>query len=108
MQAIGGLLAYAVLVMISVALIVLFVRGGLWLASKLLPIIDFLAEIGLIALILLLLAATVRKWRALAGGGIALVALVWALDLWLWSILTPTAVRLSYRVLAASNSCATS
>lgn len=87
LRGVAGLLAYLILLAISFAIILGIALGGLWLASKLLPVAEWLASIGFIALVPLLLTAIVRKWRMTAGLGLQVVAFVWAIALWLWSIL---------------------
>lgn len=88
LKAIAGFFL-AALIMVGVVLVVmLFIKGGVWLSAKIYPWLSVIAGFALIITLLVLLPlAAFRKSRAFAGSCIYIVSYVFGATLWVWGLL---------------------
>lgn len=69
-------------------LVVMLIKGGVWLSERVYPWLVILTAIAMFVVILVLLPLAIfRRTRAFAGGGIYLTSFVFGLTLWVWSLL---------------------
>jgi hypothetical protein len=69
-------------------LVMMLIKGGVWLSERVYPWLVILTVITLFIVILVLLPLAIfRRTRAFAGGGIYVASFVFGLTLWVWSLL---------------------
>lgn len=78
----------AALVLVGVTLLTLmFLRGGVWLGEKALPIFQWLARITLgVVVIILLPMATYHKTQRAAANGLVQASSLFGITLWVWAL----------------------
>ena len=78
-----------VFVLIGIALIALmFLRGGVWLGGKALPIFQWLARITLGVVVIILLPMTAfHRTQRMAAKGLIQSASLFVITLWVWGLL---------------------
>jgi len=88
LKSIGSFLL-GICILIGVMLVVMmFIKGGVWLSERVYPWLVIITAIALFAVILILLPLSIfRRTRAFGGGGIYLASFVFGLTLWVWSLL---------------------
>jgi hypothetical protein len=88
LKSIGSFLL-GICILVGVMLVLMmFIKGGVWLSDRVYPWLVILTTIALfIVILVLLLLAIFRGTRTFAGGGIYLASFVFGLTLWVWSLL---------------------
>jgi hypothetical protein len=86
-QKLGGILIGIAGFCVVGIVVSIFFYGFLWIASKLLPIVEVLGTIGTLLLVPLLIVSIFRRARNFCGNGIILVTYIWGAALWMWATL---------------------
>jgi amino acid transporter len=88
LKSIGSFLLGICILVGVMFILMMFIKGGVWLSERVYPWLVILTTIALLVVILVLLPLAIfRRTRAFAGGGIYLASYVFGLTLWAWSLL---------------------
>ena len=88
LKSIGSLVLGLCIIVGVMCILMMFVKGGVWLSERIYPWLVMLTAIALFVVILVLLPlAFFRRTRAVAGIGIYIASFVVGLSLWVWSLL---------------------
>ena len=69
-------------------LILMFVKGGVWMSQKLYPSLSSISKVAMICIIVVFVPlAAFQRTQAIAGLGILASSYVFGLTLWIWSLL---------------------
>ncbi|MGI8437322.1 MAG: hypothetical protein ACR2NX_10525 [Chthoniobacterales bacterium] len=89
LKAIGRVALWLAIMVGTVLLVTMFIRGGAWLSDKLYPWLVGLSALALAFSVLALLPlAAFRETRGYSGVGFYIVSYVFGVTLWVWSFLT--------------------
>ena len=88
LKSIGSFLLGFCCLVVLMFIIMIFVRGGVWLSERVYPWLVIINGILLLAIIFLLLPLAIfRRTRPYAGGGIYFSSFFFGLTLFVWSLL---------------------
>ncbi len=88
LKSIGSFLLGICILVGVMFIVMMFIKGGVWLSERAYPWLVLLTAIALCFVIFICLPLSIfRRTRAFAGGGIYLSSFVFGLTLWIWSLL---------------------
>jgi len=88
LKSLGSILLGFCCMVVSIFIIMLFIKGGVWLSERVYPWLVIINGILLLAVIFLLLPLAIfRRTRPYAGGGIYFSSFFFGLTLFVWSLL---------------------
>jgi hypothetical protein len=88
LKVIGGFALWLVLFAGGLVLAIFFIKGGVWLSEKLLPILSVISALSFLACILVLVPLAVfRRTQGFAGIGLYVASYIFGASLWMTGLL---------------------